>query len=144
MNEAVFQEQHGTEEEIYAAARDTAAEFLENFDEAMAEEEEWRQSQQAEKDEREQADTTEDPAATQAQEREVTDQWTDTGAMHPLVLPGVLSPGCFPAFALSSAHLCSSQLQCYLFHTDVFTVLVRYSPWIASCTVDPGPCEQLQ
>ena len=37
MNEAVFHEQHGTDEEIYQAAQETAEEFYDNFDEAMEE-----------------------------------------------------------------------------------------------------------
>ena len=47
MNEAVYEEQYGTEEEIYQAAKKTAAEYLENFDAAMEEEEQWRRNQQA-------------------------------------------------------------------------------------------------
>ena len=83
MNAAVFEEQHGTEEEIYENARQAATDYLENFDEAMAEEEERQQQRQAEAEATNaEGDTGGDAveeAELQDEEEEDEDQWDDAG-----------------------------------------------------------------
>lgn len=85
MNAAVFEEQHGTEEEIYENARQAAADYLENFDESVAEEEERRQQQQAEAEGTNAEGDTVDSADNRAdmqdedEDEQDADQWDDAG-----------------------------------------------------------------